>query len=580
MVSSGSSSKNPLHPGGASARTSSSSTSSKSTFEVEAVPTQQQQQEQQSTTEIPPFATPLVLGLNALATFLSAFQQTTFYTAGVFYYVPVLKMSLTWASAANAISALVGIYATIFVGWFGDKIISRFGKRKPLVAAFYPLLAGASLAIYYPPFTAVDRLSVQAWYLLCIVVYQVGTSCYTQVLASWYIESCNSGDDYMRLAIVSNVAGATGAVLGVVCSSILRLFGPPSIVASVLGSCATVLLLLFVPSRNIGKSSAQPPLLSSYRVLSRTTEYKTVLVNKTILTTAYSSCGEFLLYICFMGFPGIKHFQQVLGFYSVYAIVAILGIVPVVAVLGLAMRRKWEKIVIYQTLTLSLAAIAGALFVLYLPGLTGSTLADSAYIVLFDLWMLLIIVASLVCSGAMFLEGLITRDLIRFDTYRTGLNRENLYQTALNVPAQIVAQIITAVPMSVFTASGFSLAGGPPPTDDLIAHKYNWTFGSHVQVVVYSTVLFGCGALYSWYTFYRYPLVQPVADKSGAQQARRKAGQGAGEQAICGAVWGSQDRRGARKRRGGARRRRRQRRHLPAHRGFIVDCRQQRRDAL
>ena len=479
----------------------------------------------------------MVLALNIINTFFVAFMQTTFYTASAFYYVPVLKMSLTWASAANALSSLLGIFCTIFVGWFGDRVVSsRFGKRKPLVAGFYPLMAVASLAIYYPPFSSVERLSVQAWYLLCIMVFQVGSTCYTQVIGSWFIESCSSGDDYMRLSIAGSVAGAIGALLGVVCSSVLRLFGPPSILASILGSCSIILILLFVPSRNIGKASVQPPLLASYRVLSRTSEYKTVLTNKTILMSAYQSCGEFLLYICFMAFE-VKHFQSVLGFYTVYAIVAIVGIVPVVAVLGWMMRRKWEKISLYKTCTMALASIAAALLVLYLPGLTvGSALPDSTYLALFDLWMALIIVASLFYSGAMFLEGLIARDLIRFDTYRTGLNRENLYQTALNVPAQCVAQILTAVPMSVFTASGFSPYDGPPPTDDLIKHKYSWTFGSQVQIVVYSTVLFGSGALYSWYIFNRYPLVQSVADKIEAALNRRVARQAKAQRSRQSAV--------------------------------------------
>ena len=111
------------------------------------------------------------------------------------------------------------------------------------------------------------------------------------------------------------------------------------------------------------------------------------------------------------------------------------------------------------------------------------------------------------------------------DTYRTGLNRENLYQTALSVPAQIAAQIIAAIPLTIFTSTGFTQVANPDPNDDLLSKRYSWDYSSHFQICVYSTFLFGLGALYSWHLFYRYPLVQPVADKIESALNQRTAAQ-------------------------------------------------------
>jgi len=215
-----------------------------------------------------------------------------------------------------------------------------------------------------------------------------------------------------------------------------------------------------------------------------------------------------------MCFPGIKHYSQIQSAYTVFAVVNVIGTVPVVLTLIFLLGRKWEKINIYMFITRSFAVLAALLFFLYLPGLIlGDKLPASQYQTLFAVWMALIIAATLLFAGALFCEGLIVRDLIRFDTFRTGLNRENLYQTALNVPAQIGSQIIYSIPMTIFTASGFQQKESPVITDDLMTSKYTWNYGSQVQIVMYSTFLFGAGALISYYLFYRYPLLQPVADK-------------------------------------------------------------------
>ena len=407
---------NPLH----APRTSSSSTSSKSTFNVSdgggggSSKASSRKDDKSVENEIPEFASPLVLMIYGFTTFFNALLMTTFYSAGIFYYTPVLKMSLTWSSAANTIASLVGIYSSIFIGYYGDRVSTRWGKRKPLIALFFPIMAVSGMAIYYCPMQ--DRLGIQAWYLFCIVVFAMSSTCYNSVLGAWFIESCSSGSDYIKIAVVGNVTGAVGGILAVVCSSVLHIYGPPTIIATLGLGTSLVFVLHVFPSRIVSKASTQPPLLSSFRVLSRQTEYTTILKNKVFLTAAYSCCGEFLLYVCFMAFPGVKHFGQVLGFLTIYAIVGILGTVPVVLVMTwLISWRKWEKIKIYMGITLCFVAISVALFALYLPGLiAGDTVPDSAYLALFDMWMALIIICCFLFSGAMFAEGLIVRDLIRF----------------------------------------------------------------------------------------------------------------------------------------------------------------------
>lgn len=531
---------NPLHHDTSECSVSSSlSKSSTSVFEVDNAA--KLRSTICSGVEIPLFSTPRTLALIFLNSLTFVFMSTTFYMASAFYYVPILKMSLTWATAASAVANLVAIYAGVFIGYYGDRVVSRFGKRKPLAALFWPIMAISAMAIYYCPFG--DRVGIQGWYLLCIVVFAFGATCYGSVMGSWYIESCSSTNDYMRISITGGVSSALGALGGVVVSSILGIHGVPTVLATIISMASFVTILIFVPSRVINKASVQPPLLSSFRVLSRTSEYRSILSNKTILTTAFSICGEFLLYISFMAFPGITHYHQILGFYTIYAVIGIIGAVPVILLMGFLIGRKWEKITLYMNITLALVAISVALFVLYIPGLIPSSAqSDGSYIVLFDLWMALIIVALLLFQGAMFCEGLIYRDLIRFDTFRTGLNRENLYQTALNVPAQIVSAIVTAIPMAIFTSSGFRPLPNPPLNDDLMSNKYAWNYASHVQICVYSTVLFGVGSLYSYYIFYRYPLVQSVADKIEVVLNKRTVAQTKREKADArsrGSVFGS-----------------------------------------
>lgn len=453
-----------------------------------------------------------VIGLLAFNSFFMTVMLSLFWTAGVFYYIPILKMSLVWNSAAGTLSSLVSIYTGIYIAYYGDRVKTRWGKRKPLLLLFYPFIALPVIGIYFCPFT--DVSGVEGWYLICLLLMAFGSTCYNTVFSAWFIESSYDAADYLRISVFGcSIPSAIGGIIGLAMSK-MGILTIPSVVAAVFGAISLLLLIYYVPNRIIMKSDQQPPLLSSFRVLSRTQEYKTILINRIVLQSSWNICGEFLLYTSFMCFPGIKHFKQIQTLYIIFAVsVTIVGI-PVTIILQSMIAAKWEKIKIYMNMTLALVALSGALFLLYLPGLIAeNTISAEASEGLMWFWMTLIIMGSFIFSGALFLEQLIVRDVIRFDTYRTGLNRENMYQSALTVPGQVVSNVIVAIPLAIFTASGFQQIPDPPMNDDLMAHRYIWNTGSHVQLALYSSILFGAGAYLSYHWFNRFPLLQSVADK-------------------------------------------------------------------
>jgi len=100
-----------------------------------------------------------------------------------------------------------------------------------------------------------------------------------------------------------------------------------------------------------------------------------------------------------------------------------------------------------------------------------------------------------------------------FDTFTTGLNRENMYQTAIGIPADLISNIFAAIPVCIFYASGFVSNPSDSVGDDHLSTLYSWNKTSVFEAAFFCTVLVSAIAFWSYLLLRNYPLTTEVADQ-------------------------------------------------------------------
>jgi MFS family permease len=351
-----------------------------------------------------------------------------------------LKMPPLWAVTVGYICSIFAICAQIIIGYFGDRIVTRWGKRKPILCVLWPIISIVAVAFLYAT-TTLKPLEVQAYYLILLVILTVCGNAFQQVYAAWFYESCASQEDYRVVIVYGITAGAGfGSLIGLV-GVMMGMVAVMAIIASIGSTVTMAILLWYFPARTVAAASKQPPLLSSVRILSSSPEYITVVLNEIVIGTAMTLGAEFLSNIAFTNFPSyMTHYKQFFVYLMIFAILQAISSVFVSIAMSVLLSRGWEKINMYLGFNKFFMVLSLIFFSLYVPGLIASLDRDTEMF-LFFVWLSFVILMILCFSAAQFLRGLIVRDLIRFDTFRSGLNRENMYQTALNVPANIASQL-------------------------------------------------------------------------------------------------------------------------------------------
>ncbi len=53
--------------------------------------------------------------------------------APFFWYINLWKFSLIYNIAIGLITGILNVYCSLFIGYYGDKLVSKYGRRKPVV---------------------------------------------------------------------------------------------------------------------------------------------------------------------------------------------------------------------------------------------------------------------------------------------------------------------------------------------------------------------------------------------------------------------------------------------------------------
>jgi Na+/melibiose symporter-like transporter len=156
------------------------------------------------------------LGSGKYAWIIAFFSFAKIMAIGTFitligHYVTNWGFSLQYLTVVGLITGIVGLFASLYIGYFGDTFVSKYGRRKPVVFIGFLVSFLSMFFLYIPPSTT-NQKTMFSWMLLWQVLQTISSTFANQSLSSWFIESTVNNADYERLnnfvAPVSSLIGA------------------------------------------------------------------------------------------------------------------------------------------------------------------------------------------------------------------------------------------------------------------------------------------------------------------------------------------------------------------------------------
>jgi glycoside/pentoside/hexuronide:cation symporter, GPH family len=209
-------------------------------------------------------------------------------TMGVLVYVP-WGMSLISYVNAYLIAFSLNIFTQIIIAFYSDRVVTKYGRRKPFVILSNVLRYVAFLCLAHPPLQTPTGLS--NWFTTFYTLYMVSNAIGTNPFASWFIESTFDQIDYTR---VYSVAFPLGGVLGGLLGLGLLEVSPStaSIVAMVGGIFFTLVMLIFVPAKVYRASPQVPDMIPSIRICLQSLEFRKIFTVNVCFNAAMGILGS------------------------------------------------------------------------------------------------------------------------------------------------------------------------------------------------------------------------------------------------------------------------------------------------
>jgi GPH family glycoside/pentoside/hexuronide:cation symporter len=420
------------------------------------------------------------------------------YSIGLIYYLGKWEMSLVWLYIAQLCSTITGTYTKVYVGYLSDKMETKYGRRKPMVAMgiMLQMLSGALLCI--PP-NKDNNLLLSVWYVVFFVICDIGYNIATIPFSSWLLESSLNTEDYTRInAIASQIGSAFGYIIGL---AILYFVEPmySGLFNLCFGSLTLAAILHYIPSNVITKLPDMPPLIPSVRTCMSSGLFQKLFINRILIYAVVGISGSASAYITALGFNYVQTNNLLVKVLLIQGIVLSLLAIPV-GLLTNYLLNYIETIDLYQWTTIGYGFSCLILFI--------SVISNKTFFFFESIFTLL----SLVFTAVSIMDTLLIRELIILDTFQTGFNREALYQTTLYTAQGMVSSIITYIPTIVYFMSGLSIAYSDSD-DDIIVNHYNFDNTTLWLLRIFLSLVPACCALLAYFVMRTYPLRKNVANK-------------------------------------------------------------------
>jgi len=339
-----------------------------------------------------------------------------------------------------------------------------------------------------------------AWYCLCQCIGFISFAIYETPFNSWMLESCADSAEYSQIqSKASPLAGVLGGICGILMVVISPITG--AIISFVGGSVTTYFLIYNITSVVYQKAPKQPSLIPSVRVAMKTREFQQLFANQVLIGVATGCFGSSAAFILAFQFNVIVKTSGVtlylIGAAFGGAIIGMLSLIPCQSMINKG----------YEKLNLLLKSI----FLASAVGFIAFFLAIGQSDLLFYLFFIIMMVAIAISFPIGMIQKIMLRDLVVYDTFLTGLNRESLYLTAMLTPSSIAISCITTIPSIALVFSGYKQH--TDVDDDALDKQFDWnTTTVWTLILVGPLVLFVVG-LIAYYTMKSYALNDNVANQ-------------------------------------------------------------------
>lgn len=166
------------------------------------------------------------------------------------YYAQDVGLGLGVVGAVFMLSRIFDAFTDPLVGALSDRTRSRFGRRKPWIAAGAPLFALSTAAIFAPHLFGVTPGAV--WLSVWLIVFYIGWTMIQIPVSAWAGQLAAQYHERSRVQTYFQVATAAGLLLVLILPAVLDRIGArsgvspdPSLKVAVMGG---FILVTFVPA--------------------------------------------------------------------------------------------------------------------------------------------------------------------------------------------------------------------------------------------------------------------------------------------------------------------------------------------
>lgn len=326
---------------------------------------------------------------------------------GFLKYLQDWGLTITGMINATILGFIVKFCCQLCVGYYGDQIKSKYGRRKPFLIAAYIVKSIALFMLTIPPFKG--GIEVFGWYTVFYMLFQIGSELSDSPFDAWMIERTKDDQDYRK---IYSVAGPIGGFLGGVSGLVLTMYYPllGSFIYIAGGGCFTYLVVSFITSHVLRNQPPLPELVPSLRICARTNEFKSIFCLRVLVDSGVNIFITVVGYYVLIGFnlETVKSFINYLLYGSIIG--ACIGI-PLTVLLNWVLSR-YDKIPLYLFLIKLVIILGVVAFIITTPQLNS-----------FVGYFIVLCFMNTLSYPAKLFDRLIIRDLVTYDTFMTGMTR-------------------------------------------------------------------------------------------------------------------------------------------------------------
>ncbi|MEM2636740.1 MAG: MFS transporter [Candidatus Korarchaeota archaeon] len=377
----------------------------------------------------------------------------------VLIYIEIFRLEPLYTGIATAIAKIVIAITQFLAGYFSDKTMTRFGKRKPYIIVGAPLTGISYVLLYSPQILNIPVSMLFGWLLFFDSLYHIGYGILTTPYQAWLPEITETPEERLEVSAYQNTANILATFIGTLGTFLLPDIAGTPLLVVVIGVFALVEIAFYIPTLIVIKE--KEPKISEVSLSRVWEDIKHMAKNRDFVIWLFvqgtASLGIILLSSVMLGYVRLVLHLSGITYYAAAMCLVVVVILSFILWKKLA-KRKGNK----KALTIALIYSAAILLLIYPLGVTAGPTFETQI-----LGVIYVAFISVGLGGWYLFPYAIVADIARADEQQTGYELCGLFTG------------FPSIPLNAFQAVGLVLTGfllGLPPVDGYSAGYLYWGF--------------------------------------------------------------------------------------------------------